>query len=123
MGMFHWICSCVMPCVTPWQMKSKWRVSPWMTHPSAITASTSVYSAKNWVPSVSSNVPGTYLISMFMSGHPALRSVRTAPSSSASVMSRFHSATTIPNFMSAAEGSGESNRERLWWRVAIDSAV
>ena len=108
-----------MPCVTPWQMKSKWRVSPCTTQPSAMTASTSVYSAKNWAPSESSNVPGTYLIWMLMSGQPALRSVLTAPSSSASVTSRFHSATTMPKRMSAAEGSGESNCERLWFFVAM----
>ena len=54
-----------------------------------------------------------------MSGHPALRSVRTAPSSRASVTSRFHSATTMPKRMSAADGSGESNLERLWFLVAM----
>ena len=61
----------------------------------------------------SSNVPGTYRTMMFSSLHPHSRSVLTAPSRSALVTSGFHSETTMPNFISAAEGSGASKCERF----------
>ena len=50
---------------------------------------------------------------MFSSLHPHSRSVLTAPSRSALVTSGFHSETTMPNFISAAEGSGASKCERF----------
>ena len=70
-------------------------------------------SHRGLAPMGSSNVPGTYRTMMFSSLHPHSRSVLTAPSRSALVTSGFHSETTMPNFISAAEGSGASKCERF----------
>lgn len=90
-----------------------------MTQPRVIMASTSVYSAINWAPMVSSKVPGTRLTMMCFSVAPYFSRVDVQPSRSLSVISLFHSATTTPNFIDLAEGISPFTEDRFCKFVAI----
>src|SRR5690606_17795679 len=70
-----------------------------------ITASTLVVSAIIFAPEVSSKLPGTIIVTILASCAPCFTRVSKAPLYNAPVIAGFHSDTTIPNFISLAEGT------------------
>ncbi len=71
-GRLYFSPTLVIPFATASQIKSKCFVSPCITHPRQIIASTLPCWAINWEANVSSKLPGTFLIRIFFSLAPFL---------------------------------------------------
>src|SRR5205809_456648 len=92
-----------MPAAVSPATYSKCAVSPRITAPRQMTASTVPEPASRFATSGSSNAPGTHRT--VTSAASCLRRIRSAPSRSSSVMSRLKRATTIANRMPVASRS------------------